>query len=100
MPGGRPAAGPGQLAKVGYLAQDAPLYAGLPVADHLRLGAHLNPGWDAAGVQFRHRKAIRAGHPDMGTVDGYGCQAIEPVAPPFHHPDRGPAAASSSVTEL
>ena len=45
--GGRPAAGPAQLARVGYLAQDAPLYAGLPVADHLRLGAHLNPGWDA-----------------------------------------------------
>ena len=45
--GGRPADGPAQLARVGYLAQDAPVYAGLPVADHLRLGAHLNPGWDA-----------------------------------------------------
>jgi ABC-2 type transport system ATP-binding protein len=45
--GGRPAAGPAQLARVGYLAQDAPVYAGLSVADHLRLGAHLNPGWDA-----------------------------------------------------
>jgi ABC-2 type transport system ATP-binding protein len=44
--GGRPIAGPAQLARVGYLAQDAPLYAGLPVADHLRLGARLNPGWD------------------------------------------------------
>jgi ABC-2 type transport system ATP-binding protein len=45
--GGRPAAGPAQLAKVGYLAQDAPVYAGFSIADHLRLGAHLNPGWDA-----------------------------------------------------
>ena len=44
--GGRPAAGPGQLAKVGYLAQDAPVYPGLSVADHLRLGARLNRGWD------------------------------------------------------
>lgn len=44
--GGRPAADPGQLAKVGYLAQDAPIYAGLSVADHLKLGAHLNPDWD------------------------------------------------------
>jgi ABC-2 type transport system ATP-binding protein len=44
--GGRPAAGPEQLAKVGYLAQDAPVYAGLSVADHLKLGARLNPGWD------------------------------------------------------
>jgi len=45
--GGWPAAGPAQLARVGYLAQDAPVYAGLSVAGHLRLGAHLNPSWDA-----------------------------------------------------
>jgi ABC-2 type transport system ATP-binding protein len=45
--GGRPAAGPVQLAKVGYLAQEAPVYAGFSIADHLGLGAHLNPGWDA-----------------------------------------------------
>ena len=45
--GGRPASGPGQLAKVGFVAQDAPVYAGLSVADHLRLGAHMNPGWDS-----------------------------------------------------
>jgi ABC-2 type transport system ATP-binding protein len=51
--GGRPAAGPGQLAKVGYLAQDAPVYAGLSVADHLKLGAHLNPGWDAELARSR-----------------------------------------------
>jgi ABC-2 type transport system ATP-binding protein len=42
-----PAAGPAELGRVGYLAQDAPVYAGLSVADHLRLGARLNPGWDA-----------------------------------------------------
>jgi ABC-2 type transport system ATP-binding protein len=51
--GERPAAGPAQLARVGYLSQDAPVYAGLSVADHLRLGAHLNPGWDAD--MARHR---------------------------------------------
>ena len=51
--GGRPAAGPAQLARVGYLAQDAPVYAGLSVADHLRLGARLNPGWDAALARAR-----------------------------------------------
>jgi ABC-2 type transport system ATP-binding protein len=43
---GRPAASPAQLAKMGFLAQDAPVYAGLSVADHLRLGARLNPDWD------------------------------------------------------
>jgi ABC-2 type transport system ATP-binding protein len=45
--GGKPGSGPAQLAKVGYVAQDTPTYAGLTVADHLSLGAHLNPGWDA-----------------------------------------------------
>jgi len=38
---------------VGFVAQDAPVYAGLPVADHLKLGAHLNPGWDAALARHR-----------------------------------------------
>lgn len=51
--GGRPAAGPAQLARVGFVAQDTPVYAGLSVADHLRLGARLNPGWDAAVARRR-----------------------------------------------
>jgi ABC-2 type transport system ATP-binding protein len=45
--GGPPPASPAQLARVGFLAQDAPVHARLTVADHLRLGAHLNPRWDA-----------------------------------------------------
>jgi ABC-2 type transport system ATP-binding protein len=28
------------------MAQDTPTYSALTVADHLRMGAHLNPGWD------------------------------------------------------
>jgi ABC-2 type transport system ATP-binding protein len=44
--GRRPAAGPAQLARVGFVAQDTAVYARLTVADHLRLGAWLNPGWD------------------------------------------------------
>ena len=51
--GGRPAANPAQLAKVGFVAQDAPTYAGLSVADHLKLGARLNPGWDDALARDR-----------------------------------------------
>ena len=46
--GEEPAAGPAQLARVGFVAQEAPTYARLSVADHLRLGAHLNPHWDGA----------------------------------------------------
>ena len=45
--GEQPAAGPAQLARVGYVAQDTPTYASLSVADHLKLGAKLNPRWDA-----------------------------------------------------
>ena len=44
--GQSPAAGPAQLARVGFVAQDTPVYARMTVADHLRLGAWLNPGWD------------------------------------------------------
>src|SRR5215469_6568863 len=44
--GGRPAAGPAQMARVGFVAQETPVYSRMPVADHLRLGAWLNPGWD------------------------------------------------------
>jgi ABC-2 type transport system ATP-binding protein len=51
--GSTPASGPAQLHKVGYVAQDTPLYAGLSVADHLRLGARMNSGWDAALAQHR-----------------------------------------------
>jgi ABC-2 type transport system ATP-binding protein len=51
--GGPPPASPAQLARVGFVAQDTPTYAHLTVADHLRLGAHLNPGWDAATARDR-----------------------------------------------
>lgn len=44
--GGQPGSGAAQLAKVGFVAQDAPTYAGLSIADHLRFGARTNPRWD------------------------------------------------------
>jgi ABC-2 type transport system ATP-binding protein len=51
--GNRPAAGAAQLARVGFVAQDAPVYSRLSVADHLRLGARLNPRWDMSLAQRR-----------------------------------------------
>ncbi len=51
--GERPAAGPAQLARVGFVAQDTPVYARMKVADHLRLGAWLNPAWDEALARRR-----------------------------------------------
>jgi len=41
------------LSGIGYLAQDVPLYRRLSAADHLALGAHLNPRWDADGARER-----------------------------------------------
>jgi ABC-2 type transport system ATP-binding protein len=51
--GSRPDGSAEQLAKVGYVAQDTPTYVNLTVADHLRLGARLNPSWDAAMARDR-----------------------------------------------
>jgi ABC-2 type transport system ATP-binding protein len=44
--GDRPGHGAAQLARVGFVAQDTPVYAGLSVADHLHFGAWLNPAFD------------------------------------------------------
>jgi len=46
--GARPTGRDAQRDKVGFVGQDTPTYAALSVADHLRLGAHLNPAWDHA----------------------------------------------------
>lgn len=41
-----PASTPGQLARVGFVAQDTPVYSSFSVRDHLRYGEHANPTWD------------------------------------------------------
>jgi len=51
--GEEPNGAPAHLARVGYVAQDTPTYAGLSVADHLTLGAKMNPGWDAKLARAR-----------------------------------------------
>ena len=68
--GSPPAAGPAELARVGYLAQDAPVYAGLSVADHLRFGARLNPGWDAELARGRVKRLDLDPHQRAGTLSG------------------------------
>ncbi len=54
--GARPAEGPAQLGRVGFVAQETPLYASLSVSDHLHVGAWLNPGWDAERAERRIRQ--------------------------------------------
>jgi ABC-2 type transport system ATP-binding protein len=45
--------GSAALSRVGFLAQDSPAYARLTVGEHLRMGAWLNPGWDAPLAEAR-----------------------------------------------
>jgi ABC-2 type transport system ATP-binding protein len=42
-----------QLRRVGFVAQDAPAYAGQSVLDHLRFGAWTNDGFDREGALHR-----------------------------------------------
>jgi len=44
--------------RVGFVAQDAPVYPGLSVADHLRMGQALNHRWDAG---LARRRVLAAG---------------------------------------
>jgi ABC-2 type transport system ATP-binding protein len=37
---------PAQLARIGFVAQDTPVYRRLSVAKHVEMGAYLNPSWD------------------------------------------------------
>jgi ABC-2 type transport system ATP-binding protein len=45
--GGRPAQNPAQLGRVGFVAQETPVYGGMSIAKHLKMGAYLNPNWDS-----------------------------------------------------
>jgi ABC-2 type transport system ATP-binding protein len=68
--GGAPGGGQAQLSRVAFLAQDAPVYAGLSVADHLKLGAHLNPGWDAELARGRVDRLDLDPRQKAGTLSG------------------------------
>jgi ABC-2 type transport system ATP-binding protein len=54
--GCRPAGDPAQMARVGFVAQDTPVYVRMSVANHLRAGAWLNPRWDAEQAMSRIRQ--------------------------------------------
>ncbi|SHN35131.1 ABC transporter ATP-binding protein [Cryptosporangium aurantiacum] len=68
--GTRPAADARHLARVGFVAQDAPVYRDLTVADHLRLGARLNPRWDAPLARRRLAEAGVASDQKAGRLSG------------------------------
>jgi hypothetical protein len=79
--GGTPACGPAQLSRVGYVAQDAPTYGGMTVAEYLRLGAALDP--------LARRRRLPAGRSPLepaggrdGRVPGGGGGPARPHAAP------------------
>ena len=59
-----------QLGRVGFVAQNTPVYARMPVADPLRLGAWLNPGWDEKLAQRRIEELGLDPRQRAGTLSG------------------------------
>jgi ABC-2 type transport system ATP-binding protein len=58
------------LRGIGYLAQEIPLYGRWSVADHLAMGAHLNPRWDDASARERLRALRIPLDQRVGTLSG------------------------------
>jgi ABC-2 type transport system ATP-binding protein len=51
----KPASSAEQLGRIGFVAQDTPVYSGLSIAAHLQMGAALNSTWDAQLADRRIR---------------------------------------------
>jgi ABC-2 type transport system ATP-binding protein len=68
--GSMPRQDPAFLAEIGFLAQEISLYRRMSAEDHIGIGAHLNPRWDAASVRQRLGDLrIRLDQP-VGTLSG------------------------------
>ena len=68
--GAPPSADPAWLARFGFLAQDSPTYARLTVAQHLQMGAWLNPSWDAEFARMRVAQLGLDAGQRAGTLSG------------------------------
>ncbi len=68
--GGTPRQDPAFLAEIGFLAQEIPLYRRLSAEDHIAVGAHLNPRWDAASVRERLKGLSIPLDQTVGTLSG------------------------------
>jgi ABC-2 type transport system ATP-binding protein len=51
--GGAPRQDPAFLSEIGFLHQEIPLYRRFTAEDHIQIGAHLNPRWDAPLARTR-----------------------------------------------
>ena len=68
--GHRPAEDAAQLARVGFLAQETPVYSGLTVGQHLSMGEALNPGWDGRVARSRIDRLGLDTHQKTGSLSG------------------------------
>jgi ABC-2 type transport system ATP-binding protein len=68
--GGTPRQVPAFLAGIGYVAQEVPLYRRLSASDHIAVGAHLNPRWDAGSVRERLTSLDIPLGQTLGTLSG------------------------------
>ncbi len=68
--GGRPGSGQAQLDKVGFVAQDAPVYVGLTVAQHLKMGSYLCAKWDRKLAETRIAQLDLDSRQKAGSLSG------------------------------
>jgi ABC-2 type transport system ATP-binding protein len=68
--GGRPGSGQAQLDKVGFVAQDAPIYASQTVAQHLKMGSYLCANWDQELAATRIDQLDLDPHQKAGSLSG------------------------------
>jgi ABC-2 type transport system ATP-binding protein len=68
--GGAPRQDPAFLADIGFLAQEIPLYRRFTAADHIRIGGHMNPRWDAELVRTRLTELRIPLDQRVGTLSG------------------------------
>jgi ABC-2 type transport system ATP-binding protein len=67
---GVPRQNSGFLAEIGFLAQEVPLYRRFSAEDHIRIGAHMNPRWDAALVRTQLTRLRIPLDQRVGTLSG------------------------------
>jgi ABC-2 type transport system ATP-binding protein len=68
--GEAPASSRTQLERVGFLAQDTPVYSRFSVADHLRFAQHTNPRWDSSVARSRIDQLGLDTHQRAGQLSG------------------------------
>src|SRR5579863_4217826 len=68
--GGVPAGSPDTLDQIAFVAQDAPLYRNLPVADMLRVARRLNRRWDQRRADDRLARLGIPPRQKVGTLSG------------------------------